>query len=204
MPIEWSQFGPKILWQNFHQLSKKFKASGSGYCFLIWRLALRRLPNVWESSIWCAFVFAAGQKTSFKDEKIFIIYHQITELFSNWLSSEMEQIQIRTPWEAFFIERMERIMMYFDHLISPLRWCGKVLSEIQFLKFRMSCFHPVGFKVLNTEKSNWWQQDAFNLVALQFRAEADYHSPSDDLFSAFVLAARSDRMALVRKLWRWK
>jgi tryptophan 2,3-dioxygenase len=122
-------------------------------------------------------------KTSFKDEKIFIIYHQITELYFKLIISEMEQISDKDAiTEAFFIERMERIMMYFDHLISSFAMMWKGMEREQFLKFRMSLLPSSGFQSAQYREIELMAADAFNLVSLQFRAEHDYHSPSDDLF----------------------
>ena len=122
-------------------------------------------------------------KTSFKDEKIFIIYHQITELYFKLIISEMEQISDKEAIsEAFFVARMERIMMYFDHLISSFAMMWKGMEREQFLKFRMSLLPSSGFQSAQYREIELMAADAFNLVELQFRAEHDYHSPADDLF----------------------
>ena len=56
-------------------------------------------------------------KTSFPDEKVFIIYHQITELYFKLALLEIEQIATRQNIdETFFIERMDRLVRYFKNL----------------------------------------------------------------------------------------
>jgi tryptophan 2,3-dioxygenase len=122
-------------------------------------------------------------KTSFKDEKIFIIYHQITELYFKLIISEMEQIadhQVNS--EDFFKSRLERILMYFDHLISSFAMMWKGMEREQFLKFRMSLLPSSGFQSAQYREIELMATDAFHLVTLGKRAEFDYHSPADDLF----------------------
>src|SRR6188474_2126037 len=46
-------------------------------------------------------------ETSFPDEKVFILYHQITELYFRMVLLELEQISTRPNIDAtFFIERV--------------------------------------------------------------------------------------------------
>jgi tryptophan 2,3-dioxygenase len=59
-------------------------------------------------------------------------------------------------------------------------WKG--MEREQFLKFRMSLLPSSGFQSAQYREIELMAADAFNLVALKFRDEHDYHSPSDDLF----------------------
>jgi tryptophan 2,3-dioxygenase len=177
-----SQFDPKIL-DKIHQLQEKFKASGQDMLSYLEGLLYADYLTYWEYINLDVLLSLQQPKTSFKDEKIFIIYHQITELYFKLIISEMEQISDKDAIEeAFFIERMERIMMYFDHLISSFAMMWKGMERDQFLKFRMSLLPSSGFQSAQYREIELMAADAFNLVALQFRAEHDYHSPSDDLF----------------------
>jgi len=177
-----SPFDPKIL-DKIHQLQEKFKASGQDMLSYLEGLLYADYLTYWEYINLDVLLSLQQPKTSFKDEKIFIIYHQITELYFKLIISEMEQISDKDAiTEAFFIERMERIMMYFDHLISSFAMMWKGMEREQFLKFRMSLLPSSGFQSAQYREIELMAADAFNLVALQFRDEHDYHSPSDDLF----------------------
>jgi tryptophan 2,3-dioxygenase len=177
-----SQFDPKIL-DKIHQLQEKFKASGQDMLSYLEGLLYADYLTYWEYINLDVLLSLQQPKTSFKDEKIFIIYHQITELYFKLIISEMEQISDKDSiTEAFFIERMERIMMYFDHLISSFAMMWKGMEREQFLKFRMSLLPSSGFQSAQYREIELMAADAFNLVSLQFRGEHDYHSPSDDLF----------------------
>jgi tryptophan 2,3-dioxygenase len=177
-----SEFDPRIL-DKIHELQEKFKASGQDMLSYLEGLLYADYLTYWEYINLDVLLSLQQPKTSFKDEKIFIIYHQITELYFKLIISEMEQISETDPIsEEFFTERMERIMMYFDHLISSFAMMWKGMEREQFLKFRMSLLPSSGFQSAQYREIELMAADAFNLVALQFRDEHDYHSPSDDLF----------------------
>lgn len=177
-----SQFDPKIL-NKIHQLQEKFKASGQDMLSYLEGLLYADYLTYWEYINLDVLLSLQQPKTSFKDEKIFIIYHQITELYFKLIISEMEQISDQHSLsEDFFKTRLERILMYFDHLISSFAMMWKGMEREQFLKFRMSLLPSSGFQSSQFREIELMATDAFNLITLSKRSEFDYHSPADDLF----------------------
>jgi tryptophan 2,3-dioxygenase len=177
-----SQFDPKIL-DKIYQLEEKFKASGQDMLSYLEGLLYADYLTYWEYINLDVLLSLQQPKTSFKDEKIFIIYHQITELYFKLIISEMEQISDCDPiTEDFYKERLERILMYFDHLISSFAMMWKGMEREQFLKFRMSLLPSSGFQSAQYREIELMAADAFHLVTLSKRSEFDYHSPSDDIF----------------------
>ena len=177
-----SQFDPKIL-DKIHQLQEKFKASGQDMLSYLEGLLYADYLTYWEYINLDTLLSLQQPKTSFKDEKIFIIYHQITELYFKLIISEMEQIaDHQADSEDFFKSRLERILMYFDHLISSFAMMWKGMEREQFLKFRMSLLPSSGFQSAQYREIELMATDAFHLITLGKREEFDYHSPADDLF----------------------
>lgn len=177
-----NQFDPKIL-DKIEQLQSKFKASGQDMLSYLEGLLYADYLTYWEYINLDVLLSLQQPKTSFPDEKIFIIYHQITELYFKLIISEIEQISIQEPiTDTFFTNRLERINMYFDHLISSFAMMWKGMEREQFLKFRMSLLPSSGFQSAQYREIELMAADAFNLVSLKDRAEHDYHSPADDLF----------------------
>jgi tryptophan 2,3-dioxygenase len=85
-------------------------------------------------------------ETSFPDEKVFIIYHQITELYFKLVLLEIEQICTKADIdEKFFIERLDRIIRYFHNLENSFDIMAKGMEKEQFLKFRMALLPASGF-----------------------------------------------------------
>ena len=86
-------------------------------------------------------------RTNFKDEPIFIMYHQITELYLKLILSEIEQIaDNKAIDEVYFLKRIERINNYIAHLGNSFSVMIDGMEKEQFLKFRMSLLPASGFQ----------------------------------------------------------
>ena len=180
--MEESEFDPKIL-DKIHQLEEKFRASGQDMLSYLEGLLYADYLNYWDYINLDVLLSLQQPKTSLKDEKIFIIYHQITELYFKLIISEMEQISEHDQLtDSFFKTRLERILMYFEHLISSFAVMWKGMEREQFLKFRMSLLPSSGFQSAQFREIELMATDAFHLITIGKRSEYDYHSPSDDLF----------------------
>jgi len=100
-------------------------------------------------------------KTDFPDEKIFIVYHQITELYFSLIEHEINQIchngkmisEIGQDlgWNEelnpdFFIARLKRCNLYFETLIKSFDVMRLGMEKEQFTKFRMALLSSSGFQ----------------------------------------------------------
>lgn len=113
-------------------------------------------------------------KTSFPDERVFIMYHQITELYFKLILWEMEQITSENkPTEKFFIDRLDRIIRYFRHLSNSFDIMVNGMEREQFLKFRMALLPASGFQSAQYRLIEIYATDMINLVAPQERANVN-------------------------------
>lgn len=87
-------------------------------------------------------------RTSFPDEKIFIVYHQITELYFKLILNEQEQLILAEdrPERASFLKGINRMNRYFEHLIDSFDVMIDGMDAEQFLSFRMSLLPASGFQ----------------------------------------------------------
>ena len=109
-------------------------------------------------------------KTSFPDEKVFIIYHQITELYFKLVLLEIEQIATRQNIdETFFIERMDRMIRYFKNLESSFEIMVQGMEKEQFQKFRMALLPASGFQSAQYRFIEIGSTDMINLVTADER-----------------------------------
>lgn len=128
-------------------LQEKFRSSGQDLSSYLEGLLYADYLTYWDYINLDTLLSLQQPKTSFKDEKIFIIYHQITELYFKLIIWELEQIaQKQNISVDFFKVRLERIIMYFDQLISSFSVMWKGMERDQFLKFRMSLLPSSGFQ----------------------------------------------------------
>ncbi|HKZ37418.1 MAG TPA: tryptophan 2,3-dioxygenase family protein [Chryseolinea sp.] len=109
-------------------------------------------------------------ETSFPDEKVFILYHQITELYFRMVLLELEQISNRVNIDAtFFIERLTRIIRYFQNLVSSFDIMVEGMEKDQFLKFRMALLPASGFQSAQYRLIEIASTDMINLVSIDDR-----------------------------------
>jgi len=128
-------------------LEEKFKASGQDLSSYLEGLLYADYLTYWDYINLDTLLSLQNPKTSFKDEKIFIMYHQITELYFKLIIWELEQIsEQRTIDLVFFKDRLERVIMYFDQLINSFAVMWKGMEREQFVKFRMSLLPASGFQ----------------------------------------------------------
>lgn len=113
-------------------------------------------------------------KTGFQDEKVFIIYHQITELYFRLILWEIEQIaENKNPTETFFIDRLDRVIRYFRHLENSFDIMVHGMEKDQFLKFRMALLPASGFQSAQYRMIEICSTDMINLVGQQDRSTVD-------------------------------
>ncbi|WP_194776965.1 tryptophan 2,3-dioxygenase family protein [Pararhodonellum marinum] len=164
-------------------LQEKFKASGQDLSSYLEGLLYADYLTYWDYINLDTLLSLQQPKTSFKDEKIFIIYHQITELYFKLIIWEMEQIAEQEDIKAaFFKERLERVIMYFDHLISSFTVMWKGMEKDQFLKFRMSLLPSSGFQSAQFRVIEILSTPVQNLVHLEERMDFSGQESVQELF----------------------
>jgi tryptophan 2,3-dioxygenase len=116
-------------------------------------------------------------KTRFPDEVVFIMYHQITELYFKLSLREFKQLGEKADIDkTFFIERVSRINRYFEALIKSFEIMIEGMEREQFLKFRMSLLPASGFQSGQYREIEIYSTDFINLVAKDKRTNFDSES----------------------------
>jgi len=86
-------------------------------------------------------------KTAIPDEEIFIMYHQITELYFKLSLHEMKQLGKKENLTGKFLtERVKRINNYFKALTASFEIMVTGMEREQFLQFRMALLPASGFQ----------------------------------------------------------
>jgi tryptophan 2,3-dioxygenase len=173
---------PKIL-EKILLLEEKFKASGQDLSSYLEGLLYSDYLTYWDYINLDVLLALQQPKTSFKDEKIFIVYHQITELYFNLIIWEIEQISEQVHLDSeFFKQRLERIIGYFDHLIASFGVMWKGMEKEQFLKFRMSLLPSSGFQSAQYRMIEIMSTDARELVNLALRPDFPIDCSNEMIF----------------------
>ncbi|HVU94510.1 MAG TPA: tryptophan 2,3-dioxygenase family protein [Puia sp.] len=111
-------------------------------------------------------------RTSYPDEVIFIVYHQINELYFKLILHEIQQIQSEGVHCPALMEKLRRINRYMDNLIYSFDIVTQGFSKEQFLRFRTALAPASGFQSLQYRQIEIASTDLGNLVADPFRKAA--------------------------------
>jgi len=120
--------------------------------------------------------------TSFPDEEIFIMYHQITELYFKLTLHEMKQlVNSEDPSMEYFTARIARINRYFKALTESFEIMVKGMEQEQFLKFRMSLLPASGFQSAQYRLIEIYATDFINLIDIDKRSNYSAEHTKSDL-----------------------
>ncbi|MDR6785661.1 tryptophan 2,3-dioxygenase [Pedobacter africanus] len=133
--------------ERLSQLQEKFAAMGQDINAYLDGLLYADYLTYWDYIHVDTLLSLQNPKTPFPDEEIFIMYHQITELYFKLTLHECRQISAQPTLTAtFFTERLKRINAYFTALVSSFDIMVDGMDKSQFLKFRMSLLPASGFQ----------------------------------------------------------
>jgi len=165
------QFTPEIE-ERLTRLQEKYEAMGQDMPAYLDGLLYADFLTYWDYIHLDTLLSLQSPKTPFPDEEIFIIYHQITELYFKLALHECKQITEAKPLTAeFFTIRLKRINNYFEALTQSFGIMVDGMEKEQFLKFRMSLLPASGFQSGQYRLIEIYATDFINLVAKDKREE---------------------------------
>lgn len=137
---------PEII-DRIKLLDEKFQAMGQDLSSYLDGLLYADYLTYWDYIHLDTLLSLQSPKTKIPDEEIFIMYHQITELYFKLCLHEYNQLAEKKDLDVKFLtERIGRINRYFEGLISSFDIMVDGMDPKQFLKFRMSLLPASGFQ----------------------------------------------------------
>jgi tryptophan 2,3-dioxygenase len=174
-----SSLDPKLQ-QLLQKLQQKYAVMGQDLSSYLDGLLHSDYLTYWDYIHLDTLLSLQNPKTHFPDERVFITYHQITELYFSLVLWEIDQIVERNPLdERFFVERLTRIVRYFDNLTDSFEIMTDGMEHDQFLKFRMSLLPASGFQSAQYRLIEICSTDLINLVDVGQRAALQEYSDID-------------------------
>lgn len=160
---------------RLQQLQEKYAAMGQDMASYLDGLLYADYLTYWDYIHLDTLLSLQTLKTSFPDEKIFILYHQITELYFKLVLHECEQISEHGNLDSLlFSSRLKRMINYFEALTQSFTIMIDGMDKEQFLKFRMSLLPASGFQSGQYRMIEIYATDLINLVAIDKREEFKY------------------------------
>ena len=137
---------PEIV-ERLKLLDEKYQAMGQNLVSYLDGLLYADYLTYWDYIHLDTLLSLQNPKTKIPDEEIFIMYHQVTELYFKLCLHEYNQIAERKNIDLkFFTTRVNRINRYFEALITSFDIMVDGMDPEQFLKFRMSLLPASGFQ----------------------------------------------------------
>ena len=128
-------------------LKNKYEEDGQDINSYLEGLYHARYITYWDYIQHDALLNLQHPRTEFPDEMIFIIYHQITELYFKLSLWELNQINDTPGMPAdLFREKVRRVNNYFNALKHSFGIMIHGMEKEQFLKFRMTLTPASGFQ----------------------------------------------------------
>lgn len=158
--------------EKLSQLNEKYAALGEDFNAYLEGLLHADVTTYWDYIQLDTLLSLQKPKTSFPDEVVFIMYHQITELYFKLALREFEALgQMTSLNKTHFIDRVGRINRYFDALVKSFEVMIDGMDRKEFLKFRMSLLPASGFQSAQYREIEIYSTDFINLVAKDVREE---------------------------------
>jgi len=153
------------LQEQLNKLQQKYDVMGQDLSSYLDGLLYSDYLTYWDYIHLDTLLSLQNPKTRFPDEKVFIMYHQITELYFKLILLEIEQIAEKQNLDAkFFLDRLNRIVRYFRQLENSFTIMVDGLEKEQFLKFRMALLPSSGFQSAQYRLIEICSTDMINLV----------------------------------------
>ncbi|MHA7056706.1 tryptophan 2,3-dioxygenase family protein [Aquimarina sp. M1] len=169
--------------EKIRLLEKKFKNSGQDLGSYLDGLLHDRYLTYWDYIHLDTLLSLQIPRTHFPDEEIFIMYHQITELYFKLIIHELKQIiDDKLQTAEFFTKKLDRINRYFRVLIDSFDVMIKGMDRDQFLKYRMSLLPASGFQSVQFRMIEIYATPLANLVNSKERDQFSEEDPLEEVY----------------------
>jgi tryptophan 2,3-dioxygenase len=165
------------------KLEEKYKNSGQDLSSYLDGLLHQRYLTYWDYIHLDTLLSLQVPRTHFPDEEIFIMYHQITELYFKLILHEQKQlVDDKSGNLDFFIEKVRRINSYYTVLISSFGVMIKGMEREQFLQYRMALLPASGFQSAQFRMIEIYATPLENLVHVSERDQYSSESTLEELY----------------------
>ena len=190
---------PEVV-KRIESLEKKYSAMGQDLISYLDGLLYTDFLTYWDYVHVDTLLSLQNPRTSFPDEEIFIIYHQITELYFKLCLNEFEQLtKSSKPEPDFFLVRLSRINNYFENLVRSFEIMVSGMEPQQFLKFRMSLLPASGFQSAQYRMIEICASDFLRLVSNDKRSNFNEGSSIQEMFEYIYWKAGATELATGKK-----
>ncbi|WP_027137870.1 tryptophan 2,3-dioxygenase family protein [Gaetbulibacter saemankumensis] len=164
-------------------LQEKYEALGQDLEDHLEGLLHSKPLNYWDYIQTDALLNLQTTRSSYPDEMVFIMYHQVNELLFKMVLVEIDQLaKSRQVNASIFADKLHRISRYFDILTSSFSIMKDGMSVEQYNKFRKTLTPASGFQSAQYRKIEFASTELINLIDKRFRDTIDRNSSYENAF----------------------
>ncbi len=166
------------------KLKAKYEVNAQDFKAYLEGLVYQEYTSYWDYIMVDTLLSLQKPKTNIPDEEIFIMYHQITELYFKLSLHELKQLSDKKGnlTANFFAARVSRINAYFKNLSHSFEIMVNGMEKEQFLKFRMSLLPASGFQSAQYRKIEICATHFYNLLDKDKRPNFTKESSIKEMF----------------------
>jgi tryptophan 2,3-dioxygenase len=197
--------------KRIEMLREKYNAIGQDMNAYLDGLLTSNVTSYWEYINVETLLSLQHPKTDFPDELIFIIYHQITELYFKLCLHELVQVAHNgrnvlpngedKGWHErldplYMAARITRVNRYFEALTKSFDIMVDGMEKEQFLRFRMALLPASGFQSAQYRMIEIACTDFLRLVDKEMRHQFENRNASvDEMFEYIYWKKGATEMA---------
>lgn len=173
--------------ERLNQLAEKYQASGQELLDFLDGLLYQDYNTYWDYIHLDTLLSLQTPVTDIPDEEIFIMYHQITELYFKLSLHEFRQLgDNESPSAEDMTRHLTRVNRYFEALTRSFGIMEQGMDRHQFLKFRMSLIPASGFQSVQYRLVELCATDMINLVDKDHRDSLKEEDPSVEQMYEYI------------------
>ncbi|MEM9981221.1 MAG: tryptophan 2,3-dioxygenase family protein, partial [Bacteroidota bacterium] len=166
------------------RLEQKYKKTGQDLSANLEGLLHADYLKYWDYIQVDTLLTLQKPRTHFPDEMIFIIYHQITELYFKAILWEIGQVAHQQALAtAVFLEKVHRMNRYLEMLVHSFQIMVKGMDIEQFRQFRMALLPSSGFQSAQFRLIELAATDIDNLVEESFRSQITQNTTTKEKYA---------------------
>lgn len=184
---------PPEMEEQILKLREKYESMGQDINAYLDGLLCSNYLTYWDYIQLDTLLSLQSPKTDFPDELIFVMYHQITELYFKLALHELKQIAYNGKkiapngndmgWNekldaGFLTRRLARVNAYFEALTKSFDIMVEGMEKEQFLRFRMALLPASGFQSAQYRMVEICATDFIQLVDKDHREQMRAENPS--------------------------
>ena len=162
-------------------LRQKYDHIGQDMLSYLDGLLYSRPVHYWEYIHLETLLSLQTPRTDFPDERIFICYHQITELYFNLILLELKQLSEKPDFASFML-RGKRIRNYFKNLTHSFDIMVEGMEVQQFLQFRMALLPASGFQSVQYRLIEMQSMPLIQMVNNEIKPDIPSDATDEDLY----------------------